>query len=134
MNEATAELLTKHGFGVHSDYKTLVKAYNTGKRIIVLKPFFNKAGDLSSLILEDNRRKKILKIDSGEGLPEALKDIPVICLNTVIDLIAETFGIDVIKRDPTLIINIECSLCKKSTPSFIVLRSSTVCTNCFITG
>ena len=134
MNQNTADRLTKHGFSVHADYKTLVKVYNTGKRILVIRPFFNKAGDLSSLCLEDNKRKKIVKIESGEDLPSFLKDVPVICLDTIVDLVAETFGINVVKREPSFVITIECGLCKSKTPSFIALRNSIVCTKCFITG
>ncbi len=134
MNQSTAEMLTKHGFSVHADYKTLVKVYNTGKRILVIRPFFNKTGNLSSLYLENSRRKKIVKIESGEDLHLALKDVPVICLDTIIDLVAETFGINVVKRDPSLVITVECNLCKSKSPSFISLRNSTVCNKCFVIG
>lgn len=132
MNDKSAEILTKYGFSVATGYSSLVKVYSIGKRQIILKPFFDKSGNINSLTIIDTKRKKQISLKSSDNIHTALKDVPVICLNTVIDLVADTFGINVPKRNPQYIINAVCSVCNRSSPSFIVLKQAVICNNCSV--
>lgn len=131
MNDESLALLTRHGFAMVASSSKLVKEFHIGKRVISIVPFFGKNGNITSVRVEDTKRRRKVTFSDGTDLAEKLAKLPVICLGPLVDIIADVFGINIISRDQKYIVTEQCILCGTVSHSFITTKMGAICSVCF---